>query len=283
MPPTKPSYEQEVFDLQTGVGHRDLPVEQKHFFDVAGFLVLKEMLAGEQISEVQRTLAAVGNAPPNNVTHVSNGPFGPELHNVIELGGAIEQAMALGPVIDHVHQFVWGSQYRLVASRAIFNTVGAQRRLSAGGRADPRRYIRYRCHGDGQFRCLMITCLIALHDTITSDGAFCAIPGSHKANLPNPYGNTPLDAISSLREFSLAAGSAVLLTESLSYALQPPRHDSHAWLVYQYGPSYMLSLPHGQPSPQLLARTADDPVKSHLLLEPYYHPAGSQRKMSQAD
>ena len=129
----------------------------------------------------------------------------------------------------------------------------------------------------------MITCLIALHDTITSDGAFCAIPGSHKANLPNPYGNTPLDAISSLREFSLAAGSAVLLTESLSYALQPPRHDSHAWLVYQYGPSYMLSLPHGQPSPQLLARTADDPVKSHLLLEPYYHPAGSQRKMSQAD
>ena len=129
----------------------------------------------------------------------------------------------------------------------------------------------------------MITCMIALRDTAASDGAFCAIPGSHKANLPNPYNDAQLDVIAPLREFSLVAGSGVLFTENLSYALKPPADGSHAWLVYQYGPSYMISMPDCQPSAQLLTRTASDPAKSHLLLEPYYHPAGSQRKTPQAD
>ena len=149
--------------------------------------------------------------------------------------------MALPRVLDYVQEFIWGHQYRLVGSRAILRTPGRGSQLTQGGDADPRRYARYRCFGDGQFRCLMITCLIALTDTADNDGVFCAIPASHKASLPHPYENTDLNAISPLHDIPLRAGSGILFTENLSHAFKPAVRTEHVWLSYQYGP-----LVHGQ-------------------------------------
>lgn len=273
----KPATEEDVFDLQIGLGESEIPVEDKHFFDTAGYLVLEDLLTPDQVSRAQNTLARVKSAASKNIT-LLEGSHGYELVNIIEGGDTVEDAMALPRVLDYVQEFIWGRQYRLIGSRAILRTPGKGSQLTQGGDADPRRYARYRCFGDGQFRCLMITCLIALADTTDSDGAFCVIPASHKASLPHPYENTNLDAIQPLCSVSLRAGSGVLFTENLSRAFKPPTHETHAWLSYQYGPSYMVNWPRCEPSADLLARTATDPAKSHLLLEPYYHPAGSQKK-----
>ena len=278
MSPTKSSTEEDVFDLQIGLGESKISVEDKHFFDTAGYLVLDKLLTTDQVSRAQDTLARIKAAPPENITSLPNGPYGCELVNIIEGSGTVEDAMALPRILDYVQEFIWGRQYRLVGSRAILRTSGRCSRLTQGGEADPRRYTRYRCFGNGQFRCLMITCLIALTDTADGDGAFCVIPASHKANLPHPYENTDLSAVSPLRSIPLRAGSGILLTENLSHAFKPPIRETHAWLSYQYGPSYMVSWNYCEPSADLLARTAADPAKSHLLLEPYYHPAGSQKK-----
>ena len=274
----KPSTEEDVFDLQIGLGESETSVENKHFFDTAGYLVLKDLLTPEQVSQAQNTLARVKAATPKNITLLPEGSHGFELVNIIEGRSTVEDAMALPRVLDYVQEFIWGRQYRLVGSRAILRTSGSSSRLTQGGDADPRRYARYRCFGDGQFRCLMISCLIALTDTADSNGAFCVIPASHKASLPHPYENTDLAAIQPLHSIPLRAGSGVLFTENLSHAFKPPTHETHTWLSYQYGPSYMVNWPRCEPSTELLARTAPDPAKSHLLLEPYYHPAGSQKK-----
>ena len=270
--------EEDVFDLQIGLGESETSIEDKHFFDTAGYLVLDELLTSDQIAQAQGTLARIKAATPENITRLSDGPYGCELLNVIEGGGIVEDAMALPRVLDYVQEFIWGRQYRLVGSRGIFRAPGKNSRLTQGGAADPRRYARYRCFGDGQFRCLMITCLIALADTPDGDGAFCAIPASHKANLPHPYEDTDLNAIQPLCNIPLHAGSCVLFTENLSHAFRPPIHSTHTWLSYQYGPSYMVNWPGCDPSADLLARATADPAKSHLLLEPYYHPTGSQKK-----
>ena len=274
----KPATEEDVFDLQIGLGESETSVEDKHFFDTAGYLVLENLLTSAQVSQAQDTLASIRAGTPKNITRLSDRPYGCELVNIIEGGGAVEDAMALPRVRDYVQEFIWGRQYRLVGSRAILRTPGKGSQLTQGGDADPRRYARYRCFGDGQFRCLMITCLIALTDTTDSDGAFCAIPASHKASLPHPYENTDLNAIVPLHNIPLRAGSGVLFTENLSHALKPATRAGHVWLSYQYGPSYMVNWPHCEPSADLLARTTADPTKSHLLLEPYYHPTGSQKK-----
>ena len=278
MNPIKQSTEEDIFDLQIGLGESEIPVEDKHFFDIAGYLVLDDLLTPDQVSQAQDTLERIAAAIPEGMTVLPDGPYGREMVNIIEAGDVVEDTMALAQVLDYVQEFIWGRQYRLVGSRAILRDLGAHSQLTQGGSADPRRYARYRCFGDGQFRCLMITCLITLYDTADGDGAFCAIPASHKANLPHPYEGTDLDAIPPLREIPLRAGSGVLFTENLSHAFKPPTRQTHAWLSYQYGPSYMVNWPGCDPSADLHRSTADDPAKSHLLLEPYYHPASSQKQ-----
>ena len=270
--------EEDVFDLQIGLGESETSAADKHFFDTAGYLVLDELLTPAQVAQAQDTLARIKTATPKNITLLPDGPHGCELVNIIEGGGVVEDAMALPRVLDYVQEFIWGRQYRLVGSRGIFRAPGKHSRLTQGGAADPRRYARYRCFGDGQFRCLMITCLIVLADTADGDGTFCAIPASHKAHLPHPYEDTDLNAIEPLCNIPLRAGSGVLFTENLSHVFKPPTHKTHNWLSYQYGPSYMVNWPGCEPSADLLARTTADSAKSHLLLEPYYHPAGSQKK-----
>lgn len=274
----KPATEEDVFDLQIGLGESETSVEDKHFFDTTGYLVLEDLLTLNQVSQAQDTLARVKAATPKNITLLQEGSHGCELVNIIEGRDTVEDAMALPRVLNYVQEFIWGRQYRLVGSRAILRAPGKGSQLTQGGDADPRRYARYRCFGDGQFRCLMITCLITLTDTTDGDGAFCVIPASHKASLPHPYENTDLDAIQPLHSVPLRAGSGVLFTENLSHAFRPTTREGDMWLSYQYGPSYMVNWPRCEPSADLLARTAADPAKSHLLLEPYYHPAGSQKK-----
>ena len=216
----KPATEEDVFDLQIGLGESVTSVEDKHFFDTAGYLVLEDLLTPDQVSQTQDILVGLRSATPENMTFSPEGPYGCELLNIIEGRGALEDAMALHRVLDYVQEFIWGHQYRLVGSRAILRTPGRGSQLTQGGDADPRRYARYRCFGDGQFRCLMITCLIALTDTADNDGTFCAIPASHKASLPHPYENTDLNAISPLHTPSRCVLDRVffLLKTSLTHS-----------------------------------------------------------------
>ena len=266
-PKTQPR-EEDVFDYQIGLDEVALPLVEKHFFDIAGYLPLGALLTSEQVKQAREELESNAVTVP--------GRYGLECANIIECGGVLEDAMALPPVIDRIKQFIWGRQHRLGASRALRRDPGESTRLSQGGVADERRYARYRCLGDGQFRCLLTTCLIALQDSGADDGGFCVVPSSHKAQFSHPYESTALDDISPLSTVALRAGEAILFTESLSHAFRASA-ATQWWLVYQYGTSYMVTWPGCEPSAELLGRTTDDPVKSHLLLEPYYHPMGSQK------
>ncbi len=270
---TKRLKEEDVFDLQIGIGDSDISFEDKYFFDMAGYLVLEDLLTPSQVAEARE----IESVREEEIAGLTQGPFGPELVNIVESGGVMEDAIGLPQVISYIEAFIWRRQYRLVGSRAILRETGKCTQLTQGGNADTRRYARYRCAGDGQFRCLLMTCLIALHDTSDGEGSFCLVPGSHKASLPHPYRGRDLEQVSPLREISLRAGCGVLYTEGLSYAFKATG-ESQSWLLYQYGPSYMVNWPGCEPSTELLARTRDDAIKSHLLLEPYYHPAGSQGK-----
>ena len=271
--------EEDVFDLQTGSDRQLLSLEEQHFFDIAGYALLPEVLNPGQIEESRQRLESLALAPSAGVSLRRADGSEAELLNIIEAGGVLEDAMALQPVLRHLQALIWGRQFRLIASRARIGGVGNSGRLTQGGRADPRRYARYRCGPEGEFRCLLVTCLIALDHTNEGDGAFCLIPGSHKCHLPHPYAGRELDEIPHLQDLPLTAGSAVVFTENVSHALRPPRQKSQSWLEFQYGPSYMENWPGCEPSPDLLRRTQADPVKSHLLLAPYYHPTGSQKKM----
>ncbi len=271
--------EEDVFDLQTGSDRQLLSLDEQHFFDIAGYALLPEVLDPGRIEESRQRLESLAQLPSEGVSLRPGDGSEVELINIIEAGGVLEDAMALQPVLRHLQALIWGRQFRLIASRARIRGVGSRGRLTQGGKADPRRYAGYRCGPEGEFRCLLVTCLIALDDTDAGDGTFCLIPGSHKCHLPHPYADRELDQVPPLQDLPLTAGSAVVFTENVSHVLRSPRQESQSWLEFQYGPSYMENWPGCEPSADLLRRTQADPVKSHLLLAPYYHPAGSQKKM----
>ena len=168
--------------------------------------------------------------------------------------------MALEPVRRYLQGLIWGRQFRLIASRGRIRGMRSRSRLTQGGQADPRRYARYRCGPEGEFRCLLVTCLIALCDATADDGAFCLIPGSHKCHLPHPYADRRLEEVAPLQDLPLAAGSAVVFSDNVSHALRPPRRDSQHWLEFQYGPSYMENWPGCEFSADLLQRTEVPPA-----------------------
>ena len=269
--PTPPK-EEDVYNLQVGLDDTTLTHEAKHFFDVTGYRVLRDLLTDAQRREAVEQITMCAQSPPPSIqTRSCAGTR--ELSNIIELGGAVEHAMALDSVIDHLAAFVWGHQFRLVGSKAILVDAETRPKLSPGPADTHRRYAAYRCAGDGQFRCLMITFLIP-----TSEATLLVIPSSHKANLPLPCDGADLTAIPALEEIPVPQGSALLCSESLARAIKPPASGTAVWLAYQYGTSYMVNWPGCDPSPELLARTSSDPAKAHLLLEPYYHPPGSYRR-----
>ncbi len=260
-----------VRPFQVGTGQRNLSEEERYAFDVTGFLVLESLLTADEVSEARGRLEVALSNPSPEVKRQQNGPE-VELLNVIECGGVLEDAIASNRLVKVMEELIWGSQIRLVASRAILREAGITAEITQGGLADPRRYTRYRSFIEGEMRCLMVSCLVALDNTTSGDGSFCVIPASHKSNFPHPYSQANLQKVAALRDLSLAAGSAVVFSESLSHAMKASSSQGKLWLLYQYGPSYMVSWPGCEISKELRERTSGDETKARLLRDPYYHP-----------
>ena len=263
--------EKNIRPFQTGTGIEYLTDEERYGFDITGYLVLEDFLSDAQVREASRQLRGSLASPPDHVTFRRNGPE-IELLNIIECGGVLEQAFVRDRLVEAMQQLIWGDQIRLVSSRAIVREPGITGRISQGGLADPRRYTRYRCFIDGEFRCLLVSCLIALNDTGNGDGSLSVIPSSHKSNFPHPYGGRPPESVAALMDLPLAAGSAVIFSESISHCMKKSRSESKLWLLYQYGPSYMVDWPGCEASPELMRRAEGDETKARLLRKPYYHP-----------
>ena len=271
MEPRTRKKKQNVRPFQTGTGQRNLSEEDRYAFDVAGFLILEGLLTNDQVRESRARLEATLSSPPSQVKREQNGPE-VELLNVAECGGVLEDTLASDRLLKVMEELIWGNQIRLVASRAILRDPGIIGEITQGGLADPRRYTRYRSFLEGEMRCLMVSCLIALDDTTNGDGSFCVIPASHKSNFPHPYPQANLEEVAALRDLPLTPGSAVVFSESLSHAMKASSSEGKLWLLYQYGPSYMLNWPGCDASAALLDRTSGDETKARLLRKPYYHP-----------
>ena len=260
-----------VRPFQVGTGQRNLSEEERYAFDVTGFLILENLLAAEQVSDAQARLDAAFSSPSPGVKRQQNGPE-VELLNVVECGGSLEDVVSCHRLVKTMEELIWGSQIRLVASRAIHREPGITGEITQGGLADPRRYTRYRSFLEGEMRCLMVSCLIALDDTADGDGGFSVIPASHKSNFSHPYPRADLEKVAALKDLPLSAGSAVVFSESLSHAMKASSSQGKLWLLYQYGPSYMLSWPGCETSKELRERTSGDETKARLLRAPHYHP-----------
>ena len=123
-------------ELVEGLGQSCVAIEDRHFFDIAGYLELGKLLSPSQVQQARAQLQTARAEKDDQIE---------QWIHIIEAGGVLEDAMALASVQPYLQEFIWGNQYRLVGSRASLQPSRGQQRLKQGGRADKRRYARYRC------------------------------------------------------------------------------------------------------------------------------------------
>jgi hypothetical protein len=92
------------------------------------------------------------------------------------------------------------------------------------------------------FNLLTVRIVYALHDVSIENGAFCAVPGSHKSNFFSPYGDDPTKEPGMIG-IAMESGDAIFFTENLRHGglpnlLDVPRKTIHlaigpAWVASQ--------------------------------------------------
>jgi hypothetical protein len=131
--------------------------------------------------------------------------------------------------------------HQLASSELRFRYKGNMTLTHMGGVIDARNRFEFvgrplldsatgaRDHRD--FNLLTVRIVYALHDVPIENGAFCAVPGSHKSNLFSPYGDDPTKE-PGMAGIVMEAGDAIFFTENLRHgglpnSLDTPRKTIH--------------------------------------------------------
>ena len=103
----------------------------------------------------------------------------------------------------------------------------------------PNKY-RYGYNGSG-IDCMMVRMVYFVHDVSSEQGAFCVVPGTHKANVQCPYDNDP-DIEPGVVGLEVNAGDAIFFTESLRHGgLTNQSEQARKTLHVGYGPQFLMS------------------------------------------
>ena len=128
------------------------------------------------------------------------------------------------------------------------------RRLHGGGTP----YDHARCYPWGNERMYngLVVAQFALSDAGGDHGGFCAIPGSHKANLRTPAEVRDLEHLELTREAGLVCppvktGDLILFTEALTHGTLPwtPGFERRA-LLYKFSPGHQSWSKRHRPAPE---------------------------------
>lgn len=249
-------------------------------FDLNGYLVLKNALEPELLSDLNR---AFDNLPPleqgewsgNMQRRDYNKVTGYELHNVVEGGEPFERLIDHPSWLSHVAHYC-GEEKSYVEGLFIDEAIASIRRSgghhpvhSGGYRGALRGKYMYE---HGVFRCGQVNIICALTDVQEGDGATMVIPGSHKSNLLHPqiadfnYGRGDvMDTITGAVPLYLNAGDALLFCDGLMHGGSGRTNTSgeRRVTIYRYGPSWASTRFGYTYSDELLARLT--PARRRIL------------------
>lgn len=247
---------------------------EKYFFDLTGYLVVKQLLSPE---DTARLLAAAEKLEAHVSEHVDREPsfvgkFYIRYHHDPALGynsykstaGGLQlivddffnASAAFDVLIDHkrsmeyVHELSPGPHH-IGSGEIRYRYRGNYTPTHMGGPIDHRNRYEFlgravldplsgqRPHRD--FNLLTVRILYALHDIEMDQGPLCVVPGTHKANFPSPYGDDPSDEPGMIG-IPLKAGDAILFTEHLRHAGFPNLRDEARKTIHMmFSPTWVGS------------------------------------------
>jgi ectoine hydroxylase-related dioxygenase (phytanoyl-CoA dioxygenase family) len=234
-------------------------------FDRQGFLVIPALLTAAQVASLA---AAVGRLVEHAEGHKALPPrrrstWGHDYHIDEEVGYQVAEAVSTAgnegrslliedfwnadPAFDCLvgHAPTLAYIEKVVRVRPTINNSelrvrhqGNQTGTHMGGPTAA----KYRYHfGPAGPDCAMVRMIYFVHDVAAGEGEFCVVPGTHKTNLPSPYGQDPA-AEPGMIGLPAHAGDAILFTENLRHGgLLNRSTQVRKTLHVGYGPFWMRS------------------------------------------
>jgi ectoine hydroxylase-related dioxygenase (phytanoyl-CoA dioxygenase family) len=236
--------------------------QERYVFDLKGYLVIRGALDPAHVAALNATIDTTERLsdddvpPPVRLQREVRGSKDMRIHNVKELGEPFERLIDLEPIVSLVQDMI-GSRIRLNHDYAILRYHEGDRTFFHLGNTPVTPSCQFRVH-DGHFFSTLVKVVFPLTDQAVEDGCFSVVPGSHKSNFPNPYGNDPEDNV--IREpVPCRAGDAVIFTEALTHGSEVNRTGKpRRTLYYAYSPAWMTDWTRGDAaSPTLMERATE--------------------------
>ena len=209
--------------------------EEQYFFDLYGYLVIRNALAPEQVSALNQlidlNLKSELESEKNSCRSVGN----------LKWGADMLRTVANPAVLPHLKTMLGGSprldhEYIDVIKGGL-GPIGAT--LHGGGTPhDPSQHYSFR---DGKMTNGLIVVAYALKTVLPGDGGFACIPGSHKANFKLPAGWADMNGELNPCVISVPCnpGDAILFTEGLTHGTLPWKgKDQRRTLFLKYSPHF---------------------------------------------
>jgi ectoine hydroxylase-related dioxygenase (phytanoyl-CoA dioxygenase family) len=194
-----------------------LDPDQRYWFDVQGYLVLKNVLPDTLIDTLNQVLDRFetmdeANYPPPLSCGRPRDAHSLYLSNVVEADPALYPLIDLPAVLSIVRDVSLGL-FRLNHTYALYHWGGAVTLPHMGGTPiHPKA--SYMCR-NGEIFSMLTKVVYPLRNHDVDDGCFAAIPGSHKANFPPPTDRGAADE--GLVPIPAQPGDAIIFTEALTH------------------------------------------------------------------
>ncbi len=235
---------------------------ERYEFDRQGFIVIEDMLdtgivssLSSAVDELEQHALRHVDAPPRKIS-----PWGPNYHRSPELGYHVDGSNAEGKIL--IIEDFWNADARfdilvndartmeyinrIIQGRSTVNNSEIRIRYrrnqsgSHGGMRSENQKYQYGFNAN-EIDCMMVRMIYFIHDVSRDQGAFCVVPGTHKTNLPCPYGGNP-DEEPGMVALEVKAGDAILFTENLRHGGITNRSSQVRKTIHVgYGPYWMLS------------------------------------------
>lgn len=252
--------------------------QERYVFDLKGYLVIRNALSTEHVAALNAIIDRTERLPdddvPPPVRLQRKVPGGNDMriHNVKELGEPFERLIDLEPVISSVKEMI-GTRPRLNHDYAILRYHQGDRTRFHLGNTPVAPSCQFRAH-NGWFFSTLVKVVYPLTDQGIDDGCFSVVPGSHKSNFPNPYGNEP-DDIPVREPVPCRAGDAIMFTEALTHGSEVNRSGQpRRTLYYAYSPCWVAGWTAKDAASDALTERATESQRDLLRLMPMSTRAG---------